>query len=136
MKISHPRYLSYGNVDSLKVGYPACLEKKINFGRADPVVCADDVLQSVYLFPAVGVVMVLYASFSNYFLVSCLSCYDIQDTTVSGDTPFSWPLWFHASEPGTLSLYIVLCYEIEDTESFMKYRTLRMCYNLEVLSSE
>ncbi|KAI4310617.1 hypothetical protein MLD38_035584 [Melastoma candidum] len=109
MNVSHPRYLSYGNANSLDVGYPACLEKKINGQEAEVVACTDDKLQSMYLFP--------------------------EDITISRDTPFSWPLWFHASVPGRLSLHIVLYYEIEDPESFMKFRTLRMCYNFEVLPS-
>ncbi|PKI35306.1 hypothetical protein CRG98_044320, partial [Punica granatum] len=57
----------------------------------------------------------------------------LKDIVVRKDSPLSWPLWFHAAVPGNISLYIVLYYEIEDAESFMKYRTLRMFYNLEVL---
>ncbi|KAI4369129.1 hypothetical protein MLD38_017613 [Melastoma candidum] len=109
INVSHPRYLSYGNANSLDVGYPACLEKKINGREAEQVASADNKLQSTYIFP--------------------------EDVTVSRDTPFSWPLWFHASVPGRLSLHIVLYYEMEDPESFMKFRTLRMCYNFEVLPS-
>lgn len=68
MNISHPRYLSYGNANSLDVGYPACLEKKINGGQTEPAACADDKLQSVYLFPEVCVVrlfMLVFKLFSS-----------------------------------------------------------------------
>lgn len=55
-----------------------------------------------------------------------------QDIVIQGDSPLSWPLWLHAAVPGNVSLYIILYYEIEDAESSIKYRTLRMFYNMEV----
>lgn len=47
-------------------------------------------------------------------------------------TPSSWPLWLRAAAPGNVSLYVTIYYEMEDTTSVMKYRTLRMQFNLEV----
>lgn len=54
---------------------------------------------------------------------------------VQRDAPLVWPLWLHPAAPGNVSLYIILYYEIENAESFIKYRTLRMFYNLEVCAS-
>ncbi|XP_048126921.1 trafficking protein particle complex subunit 8 [Rhodamnia argentea] len=110
MKISHPRYLNIGNQRNLNMDYPACLEKKTN--SAEKTILEPHTInapRNVFLFP--------------------------EDTVVQGDTSFLWPLWLHAAAPGKVSLYIILYYEIENPESFMKYRTLRMLYNLEIFPS-
>lgn len=109
MKISHPRFLNIGNQRNLNMDYPACFEKKTNGVEQSFPEQTSNVLQNVFLFP--------------------------EETVVQGDTSFLWPLWLHAAVPGKVSLYIILYYEIENPESFMKYRTLRMLYNLEVLPS-
>ncbi|KAK9289806.1 hypothetical protein L1049_007966 [Liquidambar formosana] len=107
MKISHPRFLNIGNQENLKADFPACLEKKTNFDRthlqaAEP----DKVSQAVFPFP--------------------------EDTIIQGETPFLWPLWLRAAVPGNISLYITIYYEMGDISSVMRYRTLRMHYNLQV----
>lgn len=55
-----------------------------------------------------------------------------QGTSVQGATPFAWPLWFRAAFPGNISLYISIYYEIGDISSVIKYRVLRLQYNLQV----
>lgn len=57
---------------------------------------------------------------------------DFQDTLVQGETPLLWPLWFRAAVPGSFSLYITVYYEMGDISSVLKYRTLRMHYDLQV----
>lgn len=55
-----------------------------------------------------------------------------QDTSIQGDTPLLWPLWFRAAVPGDISLYMSIYYEIEDISSVIRYRTLRLHYNVQV----
>ncbi|KAF7851940.1 hypothetical protein BT93_L1651 [Corymbia citriodora subsp. variegata] len=109
MKISHPRFLNIGNQRNWNMDYPACLEKKTNGVEQTLLEQTSNLLQKVFLFP--------------------------EETIVQGDTSFLWPLWLHAAVPGKVSLYIILYYEIENPESIIKYRTLRMLYNLEVFPS-
>ena len=54
-----------------------------------------------------------------------------QDIEIQAGATLSWPIWFHAATPGNVSLYISLYYEMESS-SDIKYRTLRMHYDLEV----
>ncbi|PON63122.1 TRAPP II complex, Trs [Parasponia andersonii] len=108
MKVSHPRFLNIGSRESLNVEFPACLEKKRsehNNVRHNP----SNMSQPVFLFP--------------------------EDTIIKGESPLLWPLWFRAAVPGNIFLYITIYYEIEDTSSAMRYRTLCMHYNLQVLPS-
>lgn len=58
-----------------------------------------------------------------------------EDLVIQGDKPVLWPIWLRAAAPGPISLYIVVYYEVEDASSIMRYRILRLCYNLEVLPS-
>ncbi|GAB2272637.1 hypothetical protein Dimus_007459 [Dionaea muscipula] len=58
-----------------------------------------------------------------------------EDLVIQGDKPVLWPLWLRASIPGPVSLCMVVYYEVGEASSTMRYRTLRMCYNLEVLPS-
>ncbi|KAJ4908303.1 Tetratricopeptide repeat (TPR)-like superfamily protein [Raphanus sativus] len=58
-----------------------------------------------------------------------------KDVSLQGDKSLRWPLWFRAAIPGTISLYFTIYYEMENVSSIMKYRTLRMNYNLKVLPS-
>ncbi|KAE9446343.1 hypothetical protein C3L33_21763, partial [Rhododendron williamsianum] len=57
--------------------------------------------------------------------------HDERDALVYGETPFTWPLWLRAATHGNISLYLTLYYEMGDTSTVMKYRILRMHYNLE-----
>ncbi|XVE61381.1 hypothetical protein DITRI_Ditri06bG0034900 [Diplodiscus trichospermus] len=109
MKISNPRFLNAGNQRELNVEFPACLEKKVNVEQSGGHANVNKMLQNVFHFP--------------------------EDISVQEETSLSWPLWFHAAVPGNISLYITIYYEIGDASSFMKYRTLRMHYNLQVLPS-
>ncbi|XWS66568.1 hypothetical protein CRYUN_Cryun05aG0210700 [Craigia yunnanensis] len=109
MKISNPRFLNAGNQKELNVEFPACLEKKMNVEQSGGHANVNKMLQNVFHFP--------------------------EDISVQEETSLSWPLWFHAAVPGNISLYITIYYEMEDVSSIMKYRTLRMHYNLQVLPS-
>lgn len=55
-----------------------------------------------------------------------------QGTSVQGEAPFLWPLWFRAAVPGDISLYMSIYYEMGDASSVIKYRTLRLHYNVQV----
>lgn len=109
MKISHPRFMKIGSQESLNVEFPSCLEKKINSDQSRLQAEPDKVSHTVFPFP--------------------------EDTTIQGETPFSWPLWLRAAVPGNISLYVTVYYEIGDTSSVMRYRTLRMHYSLQVSPS-
>ncbi|XP_062112409.1 uncharacterized protein LOC133823584 isoform X2 [Humulus lupulus] len=109
MKVSHPRFLNIGSQESLDVEFPACLEMKTNSGQSSIQPNPGNTSQPVFLFP--------------------------EDTIIKGETPLLWPLWFRAAVPGNISLYITIYYEIEDTSSTMRYRTLAMHHNLQVLPS-
>lgn len=65
-----------------------------------------------------------------WFYGSHLSVF--QDTSVQGKTPLLWPLWLRAAVPGDISLYITVYYEMGDISSIIKFRTLRMHYDLQV----
>ncbi|XP_028777528.1 trafficking protein particle complex subunit 8 isoform X2 [Neltuma alba] len=109
MKISHPRFLNIGNQESMKSELPACLIKKVDSipsgANANPFNMSD----TVFMFP--------------------------EGTSVQGATPFAWPLWFRAAFPGDISLYMSIYYEIGDISNAIKYRILRLQYNLQVLPS-
>ncbi|XP_050384005.1 uncharacterized protein LOC126800653 isoform X2 [Argentina anserina] len=107
MKISHPRFLNVGKQESLNSEFPACLEKKTS-PHSDTRL-DPNVSHSLFLFP--------------------------EDTTIQGEKPLLWPLWFRAALPGDISLDISIYYEMGDMSSSIKYRTLRMHYNLQVWPS-
>ncbi|BFG38453.1 hypothetical protein CerSpe_247270 [Prunus speciosa] len=108
MKISHPRFLNIGKRESLNAEFPACLEKT-NSDHSGVPANPTDASHSMFLFP--------------------------EDTIIQGETPLLWPLWFRAAVPGNISLCITIYYEMGDISSTMRYRTLRMHYNLQVLPS-
>ncbi|KAM1735617.1 hypothetical protein ACFX15_013498 [Malus domestica] len=108
MNISHPRFLNLGKRESLNTEFPACLEKKSSDQSAEHA-NLNDVSHGLFLFP--------------------------EDTIIQGETPLLWPLWFRAAVPGNISLYITIYYEMSDISSTMRFRTLRMHYNLQVLPS-
>ncbi|KAF2289607.1 hypothetical protein GH714_037427 [Hevea brasiliensis] len=109
MKISHPRFLNIGDHEDLNLDIPDCLEKKTNVEQTDVPADSKKVSHGVFLFP--------------------------EDISIEGERPLLWPLWLRAAVPGTISLYIVIYYEMGDASSVMRYRTLRMHYNLQVLPS-
>ncbi|CAN1277707.1 Trafficking protein particle complex subunit 8 [Linum perenne] len=113
MKISHPRFLSIGNQEVLDVDFPACLEKRPDSEEGGAHANLKKVSQGVFLFPELI----------------------LQDVAIQGDKPLLWPLWLHAAVPGNVPLYVIIYYEMVDTSSVMKYRTLRLHYNLQVLPS-
>lgn len=108
MKISSPRFLNVGSWEILNTEFPACLEKKTD---PEQRVQANHNKEShtVFLFP--------------------------EDTLIQGGTPFLWPLWLRAAVPGNIPLYITIYYEMGDISNIMRYRTLRMYHNLQVLPS-
>lgn len=57
----------------------------------------------------------------------------LQDTSIQGGTPLLLPLWLRAAVPGNISLYISIYYEMEGVSDIMRYRILRMHYNIQVL---
>ncbi len=54
------------------------------------------------------------------------------ETTMANRHIYCWPLRLGASVPGYISLYITVYYEVEDISSIIKYRTLRMHYDMQV----
>ncbi|MED6136368.1 hypothetical protein PIB30_055534 [Stylosanthes scabra] len=109
MKISHPRFLTIGNPEHINSDFPACLTKKVDSvsddAQANPGIMPD----TVFMFP--------------------------EDTSIQGENPFLWPLWFRAAFPGDISLCMSIYYEIGDISSVIRYRTLRLNYNVQVLPS-
>lgn len=108
MKISHPRFLNVGNQEVLNMEFPACLEKKVNPAKGDAQ-GKSKASDRIFIFP--------------------------EDTVIHGRNPFLLPLWLWAAAPGKTSLYITIYYEMGDTSSIMRYRTLRIHYIVEVLPS-
>ncbi|KAJ8754464.1 hypothetical protein K2173_005625 [Erythroxylum novogranatense] len=109
IKVSQPRFLSVGRQEDLNVDIPSSLEKKGNIEQKGVSTNQKNVSQGVFHFP--------------------------EDVSIQAGAPFSWPLWFRAAVPGNFSLHTVIYYEMGDASSGMKYRTLRMHYNLQVLPS-
>ncbi|CAL1372237.1 unnamed protein product [Linum trigynum] len=109
MKISHPRFLSIGNKEVPHVDFRACLEKQSDNKQGGTRANLKKASQGVFLFP--------------------------EDVAIKGDKPLLWPLWLRAAVPENFLLYIIIYYEMEDASSVMKYRTLRLHYNLQVLPS-
>ncbi|ESQ41618.1 hypothetical protein EUTSA_v10012466mg [Eutrema salsugineum] len=107
MKISHPRFVNLGNQEEeLPTEFPDCLMK----GHEQKIVQHEtNRTSSVFAFP--------------------------KGVSLQGDRSLRWPLWLRAAIPGTMSLYFTIYYEMENVSSIMKYRTLRMQYNLKVLPS-
>ncbi|CAK9152962.1 unnamed protein product [Ilex paraguariensis] len=105
MRINHPRFLNIGNPEVMNMEFPACLVKKENSIQSNTNKASD----SVFVFP--------------------------ENTVIRRETPLSWPLWLRAAAPGNISLYLTICFEMGDESTVMRYRTLRMHYNLEVLPS-
>lgn len=108
MKISQTRFLKIGNQENMNADFPACLEKPRNSEqgvRPIPKKTSND----TFLFP--------------------------EDTSIQGGTPLLLPLWLRAAVPGNISLYISIYYEMEGVSDIMRYRILRMHYNIQVLPS-
>ncbi|KAF5747759.1 Tetratricopeptide repeat (TPR)-like superfamily protein isoform 1 [Tripterygium wilfordii] len=110
MKISNPRFLCVGCQEDLSVHFPACLEE------------STDVEQSaVHAKP-------------NKMSSNTLIAFP-EEISVQGEKPFLWPLWLRAATPGNICLHISIYYEIGDVTSAIRFRTLRMRYNLQVFPS-
>ncbi|KAL3536023.1 hypothetical protein ACH5RR_004484 [Cinchona calisaya] len=108
MKVSHPRFLNIGDQDVMEMEFPSCLEKKRSSAEVYvPVKTCK--ARTVFSFP--------------------------EDMVICGDSTCLWPLYLRAAAPGNHSLYITIYYEVGDASSIMRYRVLRMHYNLEVLPS-
>ncbi|XP_048236072.1 trafficking protein particle complex subunit 8 isoform X2 [Ricinus communis] len=109
MKISNPRFMSIGNGEDLNCEIPECLEKKTEFEQISVPADSKKELHDIFVFP--------------------------EDISIEREKPLSWPLWLRAAVPGKISLYMVVYYEMGDASSIMRYRTLRMQYDLQVLPS-
>ncbi|CAH8387707.1 unnamed protein product [Eruca vesicaria subsp. sativa] len=107
MKISHPRFVyPESHEEELTPGFPDCLKE----GHEQNTVQRETSrTSSVFSFP--------------------------KDISLQGERSLRWPLWLRAAIPGTISLYFTIYYEMENVSSIMKYRTLRMHYNLKILPS-
>ncbi|CAL4927721.1 unnamed protein product [Urochloa decumbens] len=110
MKISNPRFVIPGDSSDIDLEFPHCLKKHTQ--------------SEINLVP--------HKSTKKNFK-GLLFAFP-QDIEIEAGATLSWPIWFHAATPGNVSLYISLYYEMESS-SDIKYRTLRMHYNLEVLPS-
>ncbi|KAF9605425.1 hypothetical protein IFM89_017164 [Coptis chinensis] len=108
MKINDPRYLYPGRFEDIKAEFPSCLEKQTSCERSNVRANASQ-LSGEFSFP--------------------------EDVTIQGEATFSWPLWLHAATSGRIPLLISVYYEMDNLSSDMRYRTLRIHYNLEVLPS-
>ncbi|ONM10029.1 Tetratricopeptide repeat (TPR)-like superfamily protein [Zea mays] len=110
MKLSNPRFLIPGDSSDIGLKFPHCLKRHVQ--SESSVVSAktmkDNFKSLLFAFP--------------------------QDIEIQAGAALSWPIWFHAATPGNVSLYISLYYEM-GSSSDIKYRTLRMHFNLEVLPS-
>ncbi|KAL2464074.1 Tetratricopeptide repeat (TPR)-like superfamily protein [Forsythia ovata] len=109
MNVNNPRFLNAADQDVVNMEFPACLEKQANSTRSSVQVETSKSSSSIFQFP--------------------------ENAAISGEKAFMWPLWFRAAAPGNISLYITIYYEVEDLSAVIRYRTLRMHYNLEVLPS-
>ncbi|XP_023005634.1 trafficking protein particle complex subunit 8-like [Cucurbita maxima] len=108
MKISQSRFLKIGNQENMNADFPACLEKPKNSEQ--------------------GVQAIPHTTSNDTFLFP-------EDTSIQGGASLLLPLWLRAAVPGDISLYISIYYEMEDVSDIMKYRILRMHYNIQVLPS-
>ncbi|WVZ60808.1 LOW QUALITY PROTEIN: hypothetical protein U9M48_010785, partial [Paspalum notatum var. saurae] len=110
MKISNPRFVIPGDSLDIDLEFPQCLKKhaKSENNIVSSKTTKGNLKGLLFAFP--------------------------QDIEIQAGATLSWPIWFHAATPGNVSLYISLYYEMESS-SDIKYRTLRMHYNLEILPS-
>ncbi|GLT90145.1 hypothetical protein SLE2022_080910 [Rubroshorea leprosula] len=109
MKISHPRFLVIGNQEELNIKFPTFLEKTINVETNGGLAKSNTISQGVFSFP--------------------------EDIMVLEETPLRWSLWLQTAVPGDISFYITVYYEMGEVSGVMRYRILRMHYNLKVLPS-
>ncbi|KAL6507771.1 hypothetical protein OROGR_023966 [Orobanche gracilis] len=138
MTISHPRFLNVAARYVMNSEFPSCLRKQENASQSCMQVGTIEAVDHVFVFPQVNHLCLHYITSA----VSSIKCLEsilifsfLHNTTSSWETPHKWPLWFRAAAAGSISLYVTIYYEIEDGLSVIKYRTLRMHYNLEVLPS-
>ncbi|KAF6154925.1 hypothetical protein GIB67_018362 [Kingdonia uniflora] len=110
MMINHPRVLHLGTLEDMETEFPSCLEKQKQFEQHN--------------------VQTNTSQVSNGLLFSFP-----ENVQIAGERTFLWPLWFQAGDPGITSLYISIYYEMESCSSDMRYCTLHIHYDLEVLPS-
>ncbi|XP_031498646.1 uncharacterized protein LOC116263167 isoform X2 [Nymphaea colorata] len=108
--ISNPRLIIPGREKDLDLDFPCCLQTLTipDENNATEIVMNSS-KNSMYIF--------------------------LKGATVEGLKSFRWPLWFHASMVGSISLDLSVYYEMENPSDEMGFRTLRMHYSLEVLPS-
>ncbi|VFQ62580.1 unnamed protein product [Cuscuta campestris] len=109
MKASPPRFLQIGHNEATHIEFPACLEKEAQYTQNHIQSKAAKASDAVFLFP--------------------------EDMVIVEGSPSLWNLWLRAAAPGNVSLYVTIYYEMKDMTSIMKYRTLRMQFNMKVLPS-
>ncbi|KAG5052032.1 hypothetical protein HKD37_02G004516 [Glycine soja] len=90
----------------MKSEFPACLKKRTYAVLSDVYANPNIMSNTFFLFP--------------------------EGTSIQGEAPFLWPLWFRAVVPSDISLYMSIYYEMGDASSVIKYRTLHLHYNLQV----
>jgi hypothetical protein len=56
----------------------------------------------------------------------------MQGTVLEGGSTVLWPLWFHASHAGMLSINTVIYYESDGATVGLMYRTVRMTHTIQV----
>lgn len=106
MKVSHPQFLTIGSQEVMKIEFPGCLEKTENATPGYLPLKTNKASDNVFLFS--------------------------EDTVISGESRFTWPVYLRPAAPGNISLFITIYYEVGDGTSVIRYRLLRMYYNVEV----
>ncbi|CAK9860998.1 unnamed protein product [Sphagnum jensenii] len=112
LKSSHSNSLLVGDPADLDMEFPSCLEVQAQQGQQE-VHNAESFEQDsspsglVFSFP--------------------------EGTVLEGGSTVLWPLWFHASHAGMLSINTVIYYESDGATVGLMYRTVRMTHTIQVL---
>ncbi|CAK9197509.1 unnamed protein product [Sphagnum jensenii] len=112
LKSSHSNSLLVGDPADLDMEFPSCLEVQAQEGQQE-VHNAESFEQDsspsglVFSFP--------------------------EGTVLEGGSTVLWPLWFHASHAGMLSINTVIYYESDGATVGLMYRTVRMTHTIQVL---
>ncbi|KAG0593829.1 hypothetical protein M758_UG023200 [Ceratodon purpureus] len=112
-KTSHPNVLLVGKAGDLDMEFPSCLqvqavqEDQLELKQVD--IAKSKSRPSVFSFP--------------------------EDTRLEGGSTVLWPLWLHARQPGILSLNSIMYYEPDSPSVGLKYRTVRLTENIQVVPS-
>jgi hypothetical protein len=111
LKSSHSNSLLVGDPADLDMEFPSCLEVQAQEGQQE-VHNAESFEQDsspsglVFSFP--------------------------EGTVLEGGSTVLWPLWFHASHAGMLSINTVIYYESDGATVGLMYRTVRMTHTIQV----